>query len=84
MTTRRFPSPWTIFGAAVVALLVGVWVWAEVACDNPAWQKVLNGSPNCTEFWLNRYQGLIGALATLFAGFWGCAVSAHACHVCPS
>jgi hypothetical protein len=66
---RRFPPPSTIFGAAIVALLVGAWVWAELACDNPAWQKVLNGSPSCTEFWLNRYQGLIGALATLFAGF---------------
>jgi hypothetical protein len=33
------------------------------------WLKVLDGNPSCAEFWLNRYQGLIGALATLLAGF---------------
>jgi hypothetical protein len=68
-THQRFPPLWLIFGAAIAALLIAVWVWAEFACRSPAWQTVLSGSPSCTEFWLNRYQGLIGALATLFAGF---------------
>jgi hypothetical protein len=66
---RRFPPPWSMFVVATALMLVGVWVWAQVACRSPVWQTVLSGSPSCTEFWLNRYQGLIGALATLFAGF---------------
>jgi hypothetical protein len=27
------------------------------------------GAPSCAEFWINRYQGLLGAFATLCAGF---------------
>jgi hypothetical protein len=50
-------------------MLIAVWVWAELACRSSAWHALLSGAPSCTEFWLNRYQGLIGALATLFAGF---------------
>jgi hypothetical protein len=69
LNPRHSPPSWLIFGAAVAVVLIAVWIWAELACRNPAWQTVLNGSPSCTEFWLNRYQGLIGALATLFAGF---------------
>lgn len=60
---------WCLFAAAVIVILIAVWGWAELACHTPAWQTVLSGAPSCTEFWLNRYQGLIGALATLFAGF---------------
>jgi hypothetical protein len=66
MMTRQ---GWWLFGAGAVAVMIAVSIWAALACRNPAWQAVLNGAPSCAEFWLNRYQGLIGALATLFAGF---------------
>src|SRR5271155_3103254 len=60
---------WFLFGAVAAAMLIAVVMWAALACGYPAWQSVLGGAPSCAEFWLNRYQGLIGALATLFAGF---------------
>jgi hypothetical protein len=60
---------WFLFGTAIVAIAICLCIWAALACRNPAWRTVLNGAPSCAEFWLNRYQGLIGALATLFAGF---------------
>lgn len=67
MTRRRW---WFLFGAIAVAIAVGAIVWAAArSCHSPAWQATLNSAPSCTEFWLNRYQGLIGALATLLAGF---------------
>jgi hypothetical protein len=60
---------WFLFGAVAVAIVVYVIVWTTLACHAPEWRATFNGVPSCAEFWLNRYQGLIGALATLLAGF---------------
>ena len=58
-----------LFGAIGIAVLADIMLWAAAACRSPAWQATLNGAPSCAEFWLNRYQGLLGAAATLLAGF---------------
>jgi hypothetical protein len=60
---------WFLFLAFIAAMLIAGPIWAALACRSPAWLKVLDGAPSCAEFWLNRYQGLIGAAATLLAGF---------------
>jgi hypothetical protein len=54
-------------GASALAINAMPWLWT--ACRNPAWATVLNGAQSCPEFWLNRYQGLIGALVALGAAF---------------
>jgi hypothetical protein len=63
------PGQLFLLGSIGIAVLAVVVLWATTACHLPAWQATLNGAPSCAEFWLNRYQGLLGAIATLFAGF---------------
>ncbi len=71
---------WFLFGAVALAIAIYVIIWATLACYAPAWQAMFNNAPSCTEFWLNRYQGLIGALATLFAGFLAYRAAMSAAH----
>lgn len=56
---------------AITAIMIGLWFNTEpYACPIP--NALLASSqapqPSCFEFWLNRYQTLIGAAAALFAG----------------
>lgn len=53
-------------GLLCVAVLI---IWGKQGCDSGAFPaKMEAGGPfGCAEFWLNRYQTLIGALATLAA-----------------
>jgi hypothetical protein len=60
---------WFLVGALALGVLIDTGILAALACNAPAWRTLLNDAPSCAEFWLNRYQGLIGALATLTAGF---------------
>jgi hypothetical protein len=60
---------WFLLGAIGIAFVIYVLIWATLACSSTAWQTLMDGSPSCGEFWLNRYQGLLGAIATLLAGF---------------
>ena len=65
-------SNWQIFGAGLVA---GVALWRGVfsrgLCHLPVAVKATNFDDRtwCFEFWFNRYQGLLGGMATLFAAF---------------
>jgi hypothetical protein len=56
-------------GSVAAAIVIDLIIWAGLTCHDPAWRTTLSSAPSCSEFWLNRYQGLIGALATLLAGF---------------
>lgn len=49
-----------------IALCLHLWAWLEPACANESRRIIMkaSGSVGCFEFWLNRYQGLIGNLLT--------------------
>lgn len=54
-----------------IALSLHLWLWLEPACANPNRRLIMKaaGGVGCFEFWLNRYQGLIGNMLTaLVAG----------------
>lgn len=63
---------WQVSGAI---LIVGVALWRGIfsdgLCHLPIAVKATNFEDRtwCFEFWFNRYQGLLGGIATLFAAF---------------
>lgn len=62
----------TIFvaGAIVVGVVLDATISAIIDCNEPRWATLIAASsPSCAEFWLNRYQGLLGAGTTLLAGW---------------
>jgi hypothetical protein len=62
---RRF-----LVGSVFVGLGINIGFWLIQSCDAPLWLKLIEaGGGSCAEFWLNRYQTLIGGGAAL-AGAW--------------
>ncbi|MFB0490240.1 hypothetical protein ABIE45_002826 [Methylobacterium sp. OAE515] len=61
-----------VLGAVAVVFCLAAFDWITWACRLPVGEegKVLTpGFGGCIEFWLNRYQTSIGAVAALIAGF---------------
>lgn len=51
---------------AAIAITLYLWVWLEPACSSD-YRRILMkaaGGVGCFEFWLNRYQGLLGSMIT--------------------
>ncbi|WP_449411447.1 hypothetical protein [Methylobacterium komagatae] len=81
MTTKSWPMAlFALAGAGVVFFAFVAIPWMADTCDGTkleAGKPLMTGPGGCFEFWLNRYQGLLGVFATvlgvaaaIWAGRW--------------
>ena len=51
--------------ALIIVAIVHVLPWIAQTCDQVSWTQIMATSgPSCAEFWVNRYQSLIGNMLT--------------------
>jgi hypothetical protein len=50
----------------MIAIALHLWAWLEPACSNEQRRIIMkmSGGVGCFEFWLNRYQSLLGSILT--------------------